>query len=88
MHSVCEAARFNRIIGSLFASSCCPLSLSVVLCSAKGSVQSGLYVSGWLRRGPSGIIATNITDARDTVKSVVQDVKEGRLPPPMVSRDG
>lgn len=51
-------------------------------------MQSGLYVSGWLRRGPSGIIATNITDARDTVKSVVQDVKEGRLPPPVVSRDG
>ncbi len=44
----------------------------------------GLYVSGWLRRGPSGIIATNIMDARDTVKSVVADIANGVIKQPQV----
>lgn len=30
-----------------------------------------LYVSGWLKRGPSGIIGTNITDAKETVASIM-----------------
>lgn len=33
-----------------------------------------VYVSGWLKRGPSGIIGTNISDAKDTVASIVKDV--------------
>jgi adrenodoxin-NADP+ reductase len=36
---------------------------------------AGLYVSGWLKRGPSGIIGTNITDAKDTVGSIVKDLE-------------
>jgi NADPH-dependent glutamate synthase beta subunit-like oxidoreductase len=35
----------------------------------------GLYVSGWLKRGPSGIIGTNIADAKDTVASIVKDLQ-------------
>ena len=35
----------------------------------------GLYVSGWLKRGPSGIIGTNIPDAKDTVASIIEDLK-------------
>jgi adrenodoxin-NADP+ reductase len=35
-----------------------------------------LYVSGWLKRGPSGIIGTNIADAKDTVASIMKDVKD------------
>jgi NADPH-dependent glutamate synthase beta subunit-like oxidoreductase len=35
----------------------------------------GLYVSGWLKRGPSGIIGTNIMDAKDTVVNVVKDLE-------------
>lgn len=34
----------------------------------------GLYVSGWLKRGPSGIIGTNIADAKDTVASITKDL--------------
>jgi NADPH-dependent glutamate synthase beta subunit-like oxidoreductase len=42
----------------------------------------GLYASGWLKRGPSGIIGTNIADAKDTVASIKKDldhqaIKEG-----------
>jgi adrenodoxin-NADP+ reductase len=33
----------------------------------------GLYAVGWLKRGPTGIIGTNITDAKDTVATIVQD---------------
>jgi NADPH-dependent glutamate synthase beta subunit-like oxidoreductase len=35
----------------------------------------GLYVSGWLKRGPSGIIGTNIADAKDTVASITKDLE-------------
>jgi NADPH-dependent glutamate synthase beta subunit-like oxidoreductase len=42
---------------------------------AKG--MGGIYTAGWLKRGPSGIIGTNITDAKDTVVTIMQDlVKE------------
>jgi adrenodoxin-NADP+ reductase len=34
----------------------------------------GLYVTGWLKRGPSGIIGTNITDAKETVDCILQDI--------------
>jgi adrenodoxin-NADP+ reductase len=37
----------------------------------------GLYVAGWLKRGPSGIIGTNIADAKDTVESIVKDLGTG-----------
>jgi NADPH-dependent glutamate synthase beta subunit-like oxidoreductase len=36
----------------------------------------GLYVSGWLKRGPSGIIGTNIADAKDTVASIMKDLQD------------
>lgn len=35
----------------------------------------GVYVSGWVKRGPNGIIGSNISDARETVKSVVHDLQ-------------
>lgn len=34
-----------------------------------------MYCSGWARRGPSGIIGTNITDARSVVAAIVEDVR-------------
>jgi len=34
----------------------------------------GLYTSGWLKRGPTGIIGTNIGDARDTVATILSDL--------------
>ena len=38
-----------------------------------------LYVSGWLKRGPSGIIGTNIADAKETVASIAHDYENGIL---------
>jgi ferredoxin--NADP+ reductase len=38
----------------------------------------GLYVSGWIKRGPSGVIGTNKPDAAETVESMLADLAEGR----------
>eukprot|EP01087_Luapelamoeba_hula_P009267 TRINITY_DN2383_c0_g3_i1.p3 TRINITY_DN2383_c0_g3~~TRINITY_DN2383_c0_g3_i1.p3 ORF type:complete len:116 (-),score=31.97 TRINITY_DN2383_c0_g3_i1:33-380(-) len=39
----------------------------------------GLYVSGWVKRGPSGVIGTNRTDAEETVDSLYKDITAGKL---------
>lgn len=38
--------------------------------------EGGLYVSGWLKRGPTGIIASNIADAQETAGRILADFKE------------
>ena len=38
--------------------------------------------SGWIKRGPSGVIGTNKKDAADTVARIVEDAEAGRLPEP------
>ncbi len=37
-------------------------------------VLPGLYCSGWIKRGPSGIIGTNRADSVETVQSLLQDL--------------
>lgn len=39
---------------------------------------TGLYCTGWVKRGPSGIIGTNIVDARETVSCLVEDIVSGK----------
>ena len=34
----------------------------------------GLYVAGWAKRGPTGVIGTNKHDARETVRSLLDDL--------------
>lgn len=50
--------------------------------SAGPAVDRGLYVCGWLKRGPTGIIGTNSVDASETVESIQEDVAAGVLPAP------
>ncbi len=38
-----------------------------------GRVVPGLYVAGWIKRGPTGIIGTNKKDAAETVASALAD---------------
>lgn len=45
---------------------CCPL--------------AGLYCSGWVKRGPTGVIATTMTDSFLTGQMLLQDLKAGLLP--------
>jgi ferredoxin--NADP+ reductase len=53
-----------------------------VLDPASNTPVPGLYVTGWIKRGPSGVIGTNKPDAADTVASMLADLAEGmRLQP-------
>lgn len=38
------------------------------------AVLAGVYVTGWLRRGPTGVIATNRGDANEVAESVLADL--------------
>ncbi|KAF5459015.1 hypothetical protein F2P56_023006 [Juglans regia] len=42
-------------------------------------LEEGLYVCGWLKRGPTGIIATNLYCAEETVASILEDLDKGVL---------
>ncbi len=46
---------------------------------------AGVYVAGWLKRGPSGFIGTNKLCSRQTVSSLLEDAAAGRLALPTVS---
>ena len=43
-----------------------------------GAPVPGLYVTGWIKRGPSGFIGTNKTDSRETVDNLLADVAARR----------
>lgn len=47
-----------------------------------GEALSGLYVAGWIKRGPTGVIGTNKTDAQETVAKMVEDMKAGKYNEP------
>lgn len=42
----------------------------------------GVYTTGWIKRGPSGVIGTNKTCAQETVSSLLEDYEAGRLATP------
>lgn len=44
-----------------------------------GDVVEGLYVAGWIKRGPTGVIGTNKTDAQETVNCMAEDAQAGRV---------
>ncbi len=44
------------------------------------AVVPGLYVAGWIKRGPQGIIGTNKLCATDTVTQLLADIAAGALP--------
>jgi ferredoxin--NADP+ reductase len=44
-----------------------------------GNPLPGEYVSGWVKRGPSGVIGTNKKDSADTVERIVEDRDAGKL---------
>jgi len=53
---------------------------------ATGEPLAGLYTSGWIKRGPSGVIGTNKPDAGETVRAMLDDVAAGRILRPENSR--
>jgi ferredoxin--NADP+ reductase len=43
-----------------------------------GRVKENLYVVGWAKRGPSGVIGTNKSDASEVMKLLVEDLKSAK----------
>jgi ferredoxin--NADP+ reductase len=37
-----------------------------------------MYVVGWAKRGPSGVIGTNKSDAAEVVKLLISDLKDAK----------
>jgi ferredoxin--NADP+ reductase len=42
----------------------------------RGRVEPGVYVTGWIKRGPSGVIGTNKKDATETVEMLLEDLRD------------
>jgi ferredoxin--NADP+ reductase len=42
-----------------------------------GAPLPGEYVAGWLKRGPTGVIGTNKSDAAETVRCLLEDLAGG-----------
>ena len=42
----------------------------------RGRVEQGVYVAGWIKRGPSGVIGTNKKDAAETVELLLEDLRD------------
>lgn len=39
---------------------------------------AGMYTAGWLKRGPTGVIVSTMTDAYETADTIVDDLKNGK----------
>ncbi|WP_203581635.1 FAD-dependent oxidoreductase [Microbacterium hibisci] len=50
-------------------------------------VIAGLYATGWIKRGPVGLIGHTKSDAMETIAHLVSDVRAGRLSAPAVEAD-
>jgi len=46
----------------------------------EGEPIRGVYCTGWIKRGPSGVIGTNKKDATETVQLLLEDAAAGLLP--------
>jgi ferredoxin--NADP+ reductase len=57
-----------------------PNQLGRVVQPETGEPLSGVYVSGWIKRGPTGVIGTNKPDAAETVTAMLEDVSAGAVP--------
>jgi len=45
----------------------------------RGRVAPGVYVAGWIKRGPTGFLGTNKSCAEGTVASLLDDLESGLL---------
>ena len=46
-----------------------------------GEPVAGLYTSGWAKRGPTGLIGSNVADAKHTVEQMLEDLHDRRIQP-------
>ena len=53
-----------------------------------GTVVPGVYVTGWVKRGPRGVIGTNRACAAETVGHLLADIDDGKLARDIASPEG
>ncbi|WP_246311315.1 FAD-dependent oxidoreductase [Changpingibacter yushuensis] len=55
-----------------------------------GKTVDGLYATGWIKRGPIGLIGSTKSDAQETISNLVEDANAGLLAPtgPGTGADG
>lgn len=53
---------------------------------ADGIPISGVYVSGWIKRGPRGVIGSNRVDSEETVEQLLSDFTTGKFGVPQGNR--
>ncbi|GAB0104973.1 FAD-dependent oxidoreductase [Nocardia sp. JMUB6875] len=53
---------------------------------ADGNPVQGVYVSGWIKRGPRGVIGSNRVDSQETVDQLIEDFTGGKLAAPQGNR--
>lgn len=49
--------------------------------------EAGLYATGWIKRGPVGLIGHTKSDALETIGHLVDDAQAGLLPEPLATGD-
>ena len=54
-----------------------------VLDQTGGKPLAGLYTTGWIKRGPTGVIGTNKPDSGETVSCMIEDIKSGNALSPV-----
>ncbi|KXF55773.1 ferredoxin [Rhodococcus sp. SC4] len=58
-----------------------------VIDPSSGNPVTGIYTTGWIKRGPSGVIGTNKKCAADTVAKLLDDYEGGKLGTPSGDHD-
>ena len=48
-----------------------------------GEIVPGVYVTGWIKRGPVGLIGNTKSDAKETIEMLLADYDAGKLPEPL-----
>ena len=52
-----------------------------------GEIVPGVYVTGWIKRGPVGLIGNTKSDAKETTDMLIADALAGRLTPRTATED-
>ncbi|MEV5835912.1 FAD-dependent oxidoreductase [Nocardia sp. NPDC052112] len=58
-----------------------------VIDPVSGELARGVYVAGWVKRGPSGVIGTNKYCSIETVRGLLEDFAAGSIVRPVKSRE-
>ena len=58
-----------------------------MLWTRPGEIVPGVYVTGWIKRGPVGLIGNTKSDAKETTDMLIADALAGRLTPRTATGD-